>query len=287
VFFSKLYFENDTKEYHLTDDFRKNQVLALRAKHMIHPWDDMPRHITTFYFCSICKKWAHPIVSIGQKGIQNSYSMGTDKSMYNFSKSALVCGRQTLSVSIRKLKENGDYNRETTNKEKDARIIRKHKKNSFCSNTPLIPVDMLGIVKKLDGKLWVLCEICGCLIQFDGTKFTIQGVTCGNHTNYASEIQIMSTRNILYPHVKEKRCFYCNVSEKSKVLKMVKILEDTTEELLIKEYYVCGSEYDKIKYLTDTQLYIPRMSNVVRFIQKSKQKTLEYAQKLHVNRIIN
>jgi hypothetical protein len=249
---------------------------------MIHPWEDLPDHAGIYYFCSICRKWTHPVVTIGQKGIQNSYAIGTDKSMYNFSKSCLVCGRQTLSVGIRKLKENGDYNREKSNKEKDARIIRKHKKNSFCSNTPLIPVNMIGIAKKLDNKLWVLCEICASIIQFDGTKFTLQGVTCGNHTNYESEVQIMSSRNILYPIIQEKRCFYCNVSEKSKILKMVKMIDDTKDEFLIKEFYACESEFDKIKYMMDTQIYILRMSNVMRFIQKAKQKTLEYAQKAHI-----
>lgn len=280
VFMTKIDWERDTSEYYLPADFERNQIASLRAKYQCFYNQELPKGAGVFYFCSNCKKWAHPIVTWGQKGINNSFSTGTYKSMYNFEQKAAVCGRQTLPVNIRKMKENGKYDEEFSKEEKDARLIRRFKKNQQCSQTPLIPVNMIGIVKTLDKKLWILCEVCACIMQFDGTKFTHQGVTCGNHKKM-EKTRMYRTLQV-HPMILEKKCFYCEVSEKVKSLKLVKMTDREGGRYGLEKYYVCDVEFERIKHYQEKNGHYMNLSHVINFIRNSKQKALEFSQRSHI-----
>ena len=94
----------------------------------------------------------------------------------------MYCGRENTSVHVKRLKETGEYYKEEVTEDiKSARTIRKHKESVRCTDLPLVPVHMLGKIKRLGNKLWALCEICAVLTQFEGTKFGVQGFTCGRH----------------------------------------------------------------------------------------------------------
>ena len=193
-------------EYRLPLDYINNQEMALRAKYGVMPWDPLPEFADVYYYCPSCASWSHPDVDKRPTAV---YSRGTFRSLYDFGTRSIFCGRQIISTHIKKFLENGLYHLKTLtepqveeirekakrspeglSKEDDklyghlpklATAVRKHKQTTPCRDTRLIPVHMLGIVKKIDGRMYALCEICGFITRFEGNNFSSIGFTCPVH----------------------------------------------------------------------------------------------------------
>jgi len=183
IFFRMIQENLALKVYNLSRDYADNQLAALRSKHFILPWEPLPDDIDEFYYCSVCQKWLNPVVDpITAKTKLNVYSQGFEKALYDHASGLLYCGKQNTSISVKKLMDSGVYYKEGEIDDlAAARIIRRHKDAARCSDTSLRSIHMLGIVKKLNGKMWALCEICGSLTQWEGAKFGNLGFTCGRH----------------------------------------------------------------------------------------------------------
>ena len=183
VFFRMIQENHALEVYPLSCDYAENQLAALRSKYCILPWETLPDSIDEFYYCSVCQKWLHPIVDpTVAKTRPNVYAQGFEKTLYDHASGKLYCGKQNTSINVRKLMDSGVYYIEGEIEDlAAARIIRRYKETARCCDTPLRSVHMLGVVQKLNGKLWALCEICGVLTQWEGAKFDNLGFTCGRH----------------------------------------------------------------------------------------------------------
>ena len=262
VYFSKLQELNTTAEYTLEGGYARNQTAALRAKFFMHPWEDLPDHAEIFYYCSVCKRWNNPVVDrLNSKTAQNIYAIGVDNALYDIDESTLYCGKQSTSINVKKLMESGEYYRnDHLDNEKTARIIRKHKESGRCSDVPLVPVRMVGTVKKLGGKLWALCEVCANITQFEGMGFGPQGFTCGYHTDVVAErnMTLQSWRIQIKDVVMDEKCEYCGKGQrenKNMPLERIRVLN---EECHYEWIYICDSDFEKCKRLFEDAYIIKK-----------------------------
>ncbi len=183
VFFRMVNEKKTLAEYNLSSDYAENQMRALRAKYCVPPWDVLSENADVFYYCTVCNRWLTPVIDpASKKSKLNVYAQGFEKALYDHSTDTIYCGKQNTSINVRKMMNSGIYYTEgEIEDEKMARTIRKHKETVRCCDTPLECIHMIGKIKKLGGKLWALCEICGGMTQWEGAKFSHLGFTCERH----------------------------------------------------------------------------------------------------------
>ena len=276
TFFLKLFDFYDSVEYVLPKQYADNQIKALRAKYRIHPWEDLPEYTGKFYYCEICKEWAHcTVTQITPEAARGVYAIGTENCLFDVSKQRLVCGNQPASVSIKRLKENGEYFEKTTESLKDAKIIRKYKTTEKCSDTPLASVNMIGRVKCLDGKLWALCQICASLTHFTPHNFGNLGFTCGCHDRLREEFVYLRHISRFDSGLSfSKICFYCGESSRSKEIVQIKVLDDMAD-FMIKELNICIQDFERCKHLIESRNNVVRKSRIFEIIKSTRVKSIE------------
>jgi hypothetical protein len=290
TYFKALKEEFSYKRYKLSSDHAQRQVDALRARHIIHPWESFPEEIDIFYFCKNCKRWAHPIVDGNNtKSLTNIYAIGCEKTLCDIELDTIYCGKQTSSLAIKKLRDNGDYQKEELDDEKSARTIRKHKDTKLCTDTPLTPVSMIGWIQELDGKLYALCEVCGCLIAFDPTKFNPRGFTCNRHNEdifteanqissinhpKSDDVSIARTKSGLVENSDCASCAYCGITEsrckevQNQPLSKIRVIESN---LTTSEIYLCSIDYRSCSRLFDDG-NLPQKKDIMNSISQYKRK---------------
>jgi len=278
TFFLKLYDFHDSIEYALPKQFSDSQIKALRAKYRIHPWEDLPEYVKNFYYCEICKRWAHSTVTqITSESARAVYAIGTENCLFDIAKQQLVCGNQPVSASIKKLKENGKFFEETTENTKDAKIIRKYKTTEGCSATPFQCINMIGTLFYLGGKPWALCTICASLTLFVPCNFGNLGFTCGCHDRsrdefvYMRRISQINSGNTFY-----KTCFYCEETSKTRGIITIRVLDDKNGLFEIKDLDICVQDFERCKSsLFDRRNDIVRKSKLFEIVGSARTKSIE------------
>lgn len=261
VFFQMIYEKRLFAEFKLSIDYAERHRAVLRAKYCIEPWEDLPDDIDLFYYCTICHKWGHSIVDpLTPKTKLNIYTQGLERTLYDHRTNKIYCGKQNTSMSIKKLMDSelfykigeiddGDI--------KSARIIRKYKEIGKCCDTPLKSQHMIGICKKLGGKLWALCEICGCLTQWEGAKFSNIGFTCERHFSTKNNPIVIESQN----------CYYCGIPVPDFARK-IKVLQDDNFEYRYITITLCRSDFAKSKWLFEDDIIVLK-SKLFNSIQRS------------------
>lgn len=296
VFFRLVDERHSLLEHKLSADYAHNQRQALRARYFVPPWKNLPVDADLYHFCGICRRWLSPVVDpVSKKGAMNVYAQGPDKALYDHSNDQLHCGLQNTSIGVRKLLEAGVYSgAERTTDPKSARIIRRHREMTRCCQTPLREVHMIGVCKRLGGKLWALCELCGALTQWEGSKFSNLGFTCGRHNNYYSKNNNRARRRG-GPAAAEApasmiasclpRCFTCN-EPISKPYKTVKILDDgggpnaeRIGKFTYNNVHFCQVDYDRCRWFFERETGIVRKSRMVSVVSKFRFASMRRARR--------
>lgn len=279
AFLGRINAIRDSMRYYLPDDFVQRQSKALRAKYTVHPWEPLPAHMATFYYCRICRKWASPVISTNkQSEIQNVYAQGTTNFIYDGRLGAMVCESKPSAAQCKK---DVDSMRSRTPKGYRS-FVRAH----LCKKTPLEAVNMLGIVQSLNGRLWALCEVCGGLTQFEGTKFGPLGFTCGMHGNEGVEIDAVARLNpvLRQEECAPPKCFFCHAVDSTQTFTPVRLLDDEhivdisdsgvvqnkrgtgLSPPVVKQYWVCPKELPRYLYCTNKGTQVIRHSRAVHSI---------------------
>jgi hypothetical protein len=312
-YLKKIYDHKSFGEYKLCYRQAFNQKMALRSKFFVPPWEGLSEDSDLFYYCEICKKWSNPIIDpISKKTSPNVYALGLEKALYDYTTDSLYCGKQNTSINVRKLMDNGLYYKEgKIEDQKAAKTIRKHKEVARCCDTKLVPVNMIGIIKKLNNKLWALCEICGGLTEFEGAKLGKLGFTCGMHHsdimlhikssdnhevlknqahNYTliARDRLEEMKSIWYGDltlgkdepldIHKLRCYYCEVGFGNVKEKMipVKILDDQNIfKMTFIRTLLCNTDFDKVSVLFE-EGRIPKRSDILRLIQEQNRKNIAH-----------
>lgn len=224
IYFNLIIERKSYGEYPLTYQQSQRQINALKAKYYLSPWESLLPEMFTFYFCKTCKKWAHPISDpLNQKTRHNMFSTGFDKALWNYTNNNIYCGKQTPSINSKKYSELNQDEIDIDNI-KIAKAIRRHNGTPDCSKDPLCPVNMIGIIKKLNGKLYFLCEICATITEFESQCFSKYGLTCLRHEQDPLPIPDVSITQ------KHKIIKYKNLNNK-----VIEEIEDAKEITLIQQ----------------------------------------------------
>ncbi len=183
VFFSMVRDRRAFASHALSLRCAERQTAALRAKLWLGPWDPLPDAADRYYYCSVCERWLAPTVESKVKRSRRAeHAQGCDSVLYDHGTQGLYCGRQKMSVSIKRMMDAGLYHGNgDVDDEKDARGIRRAKEKSRCYATRAIPVAMIGRVQCLGKALWAMCEDCASLTLWEAGKFGQLGFTCGRH----------------------------------------------------------------------------------------------------------
>ncbi len=270
---------------------------------------DFPR----CYYCENCEKWAGIVMEVGDEYTKKRMSSFTPKDCaIEISTGNLVCLRaivtnqssetnlknekkkekpKTLSELLdnafyENLKKKFSENNETTSKKNSLSKIakennnkKKHEIKSFCTKTNLVPVDLNGIIQKLDKQFYTKCSVCDSIIKYDSSKIGILGITCCNHENYTNElITPHKTNNILLSLIESEKCIYCgatNVDRKNgmlnRIVKVIAFNDIDPSNLRLEEIFICSQHYQMIGCRT----VFPSMSKIISQIQ-SKQDRSSY-----------
>ncbi len=275
VFFRMVGERHSLSEHKLSADYAHNQRHALRARNFVPPWKTLPADADLFWFCGICRRWLSPVVDPhSKKGVMNVYARGPDKALFDHSNDQIYCGLQNTSIGVRKLLAAGVYSgSERVTDAKSARIIRRHREMTRCCQTPLGEVHMIGVCKRLGGKFWALCELCGALTQWEGAKFSHLGFTCGRHSRARSS----GGGGTASEPCPTRCCFSCNERVVG-TYRTIKVLDDArgtserTGKFKYETVYFCQADYDRCRWFFDKEPgTVMRKSRVVGAVTRSRQ----------------
>ena len=243
IYLNMLIEKDDFTEYNLSSDYAENQIQALKAKLFIPPWKSLPKEADLFYYCSICRKWANPIVDpLIAKTRMNYYSQGSEQVLYNHDDNSLYCGKYNTSINIRKIiNSNENFDDDVLDDLDIARKIRRHKECTRCYYTELKTIHMIGKIKKLNGKLWALCEICASLTQWEGAKFSKLGFTCTKHFT-------LKNNNPSINNNSTDKCLYCEIPLINEN-RTLQILNDDNNQFKLMYAKICNTHFEMCKYL--------------------------------------
>lgn len=231
------------KSFLLSHKYAINQRSAIRKMLKIPPWEELKVQDDLFYYCPSCKKWSSPFINdMVQKTHANTYAQGLVKTLYDKATGSLYCGKKSASGTNKKNKMNG--------------VILEER--NPCMGSKLIAVPMIGILQRLDKKLWALCELCGHVTQWEGNRFSSIGFTCIMHRPVVTLKDVNKINN----NVSNKEmCFYCHATEtsingsKKETLIPIKIIDDDSiTDLMIKNEYVCSNDYQYITNICGNEM---------------------------------
>lgn len=284
----------------LTRDVSKHQISAIKLKYGLMPWQDIPEKLCYYYYCPSCKKWANCYIGLNSTDKKKIYSKGIDQCLCDINYNVFYCGRQNSQSTKKKQKEmnnlaNGiGFENDDTKDVIDSisKSIKTRKKNlrlpiyktgetilghTLCHKTQLIAVNLVGRLFYLGGAYWGLCEICATITQFDGSRFSQMGFTCGFHS-----ISHLDTVNYKYPHMiqeniisipKPVTCFHCGKKGSCFKFNSKDLLDDTKglNEYRIKKFYVCPVDWVKMSYFRKSTGLFSKLSEAIESIQKSDE----------------
>lgn len=291
------------REYWLTADYYRNVVTALRSKYQLFPWQVLSDDADVFYYCPTCKNWANPVVDDDPKSSMNVYARGFVRALYDHVDEQLYCGKPPSSNATRKVSMESQPRINIHGDAVVKRVVQRKKETKSCKDTRLVPIHMLGKLKRLDGKLWTLCEVCASLIEFDPVKMNTQGVTCEYHRRdymklETGQIGTLNSNQDDLEREREKlgisdvkmaeRCCYCGVdrititSAQGGVPPMtVKILDDTVpNKISVEKVLICNEDFMNGFELFTTQDVV-RKSEAMRQINAHRLRKMIGSKYVH------
>ncbi len=247
----------------------ERQITALRNKHFMMPWEELPEMYYIRYFCPVCLKWAHPIVSDNKPYTYiNIYEKAFDMALYDLETGKLFCGKCTLHPNSKKIKNILTSEKDKVLDQKMIKIQRKMKETGINGEVPLVAVNMLGRIQKVNKKSWALCEACANIAQYHPKNLSELGFTCGMHgierdektieipedkiisDEDASKKKLESPIDVARKSVglksiyEEKKCHYCgSLGKRDKKLITLKTINDDPESISIKDITLCYYDY--------------------------------------------
>jgi len=169
------------------------QCKALRRKYNIMNGEEMPNTVGETYLCLECKQFKGFITKKERGKIVNLFAYGHSKVLIDDQTMTLYCGKRSEKVDSKKRNQiipeyssfidvnmqeieaaNNVRNRKRIAKEK-----RKDMKNQTCSKTPLVKINMVGVLLEFYGKMYMHCPSCANFMEVTSENYTEKGIYCG------------------------------------------------------------------------------------------------------------
>ena len=140
-----------------------------------------------------CKQFKGFITKRERGKIVNLFAYGHSKVLIDDQTMKFYCGKRSDKVDSKKRNQivpeyssfiDVDMEKihkanEVRNKKRVAKETRKELKNSVCSKTPLVTIDMVGVLLEFYGKMYMFCPSCANFMQVTSENYTKDGIYCG------------------------------------------------------------------------------------------------------------
>lgn len=206
------------------------QVVALRQRYRVLPYEYLPEDIDVRYVCLGCSRWYAPIVSPVQwregkeipeiifkadgdaaRMSKEMFALGHSDLKHDLETGELMCSRDYKAASLSKkfksygmldidmsLKRNRNANEQVEVKASTIRKIRE--RGSLCSTQPLTAIALTGVMVRIRGAMYTLCGVCGSLFVVTESKPFIDGIpNCGRHVMFGDATTYSSLRAFRSP----------------------------------------------------------------------------------------
>jgi hypothetical protein len=169
------------------------QCQALRYKHRIPNNEPLKEGIGSSFVCLQCKQFKGFISRFEKGKAVNLFAYGHSKVLIDDETMQLYCGKRCDKIEGKKrhvVDKNStsfidvDYDQlvsttELRNRKRHAKEVRKGLHHRVCSQTPLVSVNLLGVVLQFYGHIYTVCPCCGNFMRVNGENYTEDGFYCG------------------------------------------------------------------------------------------------------------
>ena len=213
------------------------QCKALRRKHRIANGVKMPDRVGETFACLECKQFKGFITKRERGKIVNLFAYGHSKVLIDDETMQFYCGKRSDKVDSKKrnqiipeyssfidvnvdelVKANNIRNRKRIAKE-----TRKELRNKVCSKTPLVKLNMLGVLLEFYGKMFMYCPTCANFMEVTCENYTKDGIYCGCCLQHGK----------LYTSVS---CEWCKICKGNESWSPITVIDEDKE----KSIYLCN-----------------------------------------------
>ena len=213
------------------------QCKALRRKHGVDNGHPMPDSVGETFICMECKQFKGFITKKERGKIVNLFAYGHSKVLINDETMELYCGKRSDKVDSKKRNQVipeyssfVDVNideimsaNDIRNRKRMAKEARKELRNHVCSKTPLVRLNMVGVLLEFYGKMYMICPTCANFMEVTSENYTENGIYCGCCLQHGK----------LYTSVS---CEWCKACKGNEVWNPITVLDNEEE----KSIYLCN-----------------------------------------------
>jgi hypothetical protein len=209
------------------------QAQALRRRHRIMPWEQLPESATHVYVCrDSCERVFADIIEAADFSERDDAlrvdgtalplrkkiiaARGVTAAYYDHERQAAMCPRDIDSSMCRDLRKKGNQRtmwmpqgstREQTKENKrTANSIRESLQSvRACHNQPLERISLLGRVLRVGSRAVALCVRCGSVCYWQESCMTTDGITCGREVRFAPRSRFTELKQFVTPATQQVR----------------------------------------------------------------------------------
>ena len=229
--------KNNVRLFTLPKHIYIQQCQALRRKHEIQNNCPIDQDTGSSYVCLECKQFKGFVTGIDKGKVKNLYAYGHSKILIDDETMELYCGKRSDKVDGKKRNVikpeytsfiDVDYQRvmnanEIRHRKRQAKEKRKDLRSKVCSKTPLVSVNLLGVLLQYYGKLYTMCPVCANFMLVTSEHFTKDGFYCGCCMQHGK----------LYTNVS---CEWCHAIRGNESWTPIKVKDNENKEMNI---YLC------------------------------------------------
>lgn len=185
------------------------QAKALRLRYQVMPWQPLPEDVDAIYFCRGDRRIYTELVEgisaddvalmLGEDEEGDTlfttftpFARGVKGALYCHRSKQLYCTTDVSSTISRKFKRDGLFDQEeffgsSRVEKRNARSVRTARETKKRCEAPLERIHFLGRAVRIGTRAYTLCVVCGAPCQYDGSRLTAMGPTCGRHHTFGEE----------------------------------------------------------------------------------------------------
>lgn len=207
------------------------QVKALRQRHCLMPFQELPPNVDWLYFCD--GEWrtygdiVEPLTEeLVQKAVDDfngdalavtnaPFGVGPKGALYSHSSKKLHCTRPSSSSIAKKLDRDGflekgelfgeTEKKATTEDKKTAKSIRVALRAIRDCSKPLKYVPMIGRLVRIGSRVYARCTVCASPFVVSPSSMSSNGFVCGRHVQILEVDRYMELRQFVNRHNTELR----------------------------------------------------------------------------------
>lgn len=248
-FFQKLYMRQSIVVYTLPKHMVEEQVRTLHRIYQTLPGEELHPSAGLYYICINCQDFKADLAEPAPRRPLSRHAMGVFGVRHDPSSGELYCQKQTsileeaeasqahpaasLAADIASMQSTDalgdlgyfdvDFKREN---KKVVRERRKRDQHLQCTQIPLTPINMVGVLLQFFGQLILLCPKCGAPTTYHRKKITVYQFSCGQ-CMYSASPPPVPVRTP--PDAVRHECCFCHAMVPEHKITYHRIWDDVTD----------------------------------------------------------